>query len=101
MQVGNIQGYFRYHVSAKCLFLLLRSFGWSKELEGDRPNHQHFDSALGSSSGQRPDLQGLLHAPTRRRRTHGTKQTNCFMDQFQGLILVQIPSKSNSNQVIC
>lgn len=94
MQVGNIQGDFRYHVSAKCLFLLLRSFGWSKELEGDRPDHQHFDSALGSSSGQRPDLQGLLHAPTRRRRTHGTKQMQTVLwTNFRALSWFSYPEK--------
>lgn len=49
----------------------LRSYGWSGELAGDRPNHQQSEGPLGSCARQCPQLQGLLHSGTRRRGANG------------------------------
>lgn len=59
------------NLSALTVTSFFRSSGWSEELEGGRPDHQHSDSPLGSSGGQRPKLQGLIRSSTRRRRANG------------------------------
>lgn len=75
--IGHLMGWRMEKVEMPCcLFLMallssLRSYGWSGELAGDRPNHQQSEGPLGSCARQCPQLQGLLHSWTRRRGANG------------------------------